>query len=1531
MVDKRIYVKEILKKILLISVFIMGIGVFNVTKVLAADVQFIASDEDFNYIMYRDADNNLHINDKVFSSSLNWERIYYVSGSGWYTRRTQNLYCTQSDIDWSNVEYGSYNSTYTKNVSNVFRVKVNSSAKYKYYYSSYTGRFFNSYEDVLGQDTRYNITYTDPFYLIINADTGKIIDLDWNLNFYYYNKIEKRQFIKGIQGDMTQITIPDVPKSIKTSATSNSIELSWNHVSRATSYDIEIDGEIYPNILINKYLHKDLTQSSEHTYRVRACNSVGASDWSEVIKETVLLNIPSNVRTISTSFTTSVEWESVEGATGYDVEIDGEVIDNGSQLCYTKEALMPNSNHTYRVRGKNNNLLGEWSSLLSVKTAPDVPLNISAIHSNNSVKIDWKAQTGATGYNILIDEDMFTTTALTYTYITSDTHSYKIRSFSDAGVSDWSNVILKTAPPVVSNIAISNNKTGMDDIVYIKDLATGDVVNVYDAATGGKLLGTGVVENGESSISVIIPQVGVGAGKVYVTVIKGSDEESSRVAQSFTSETSASLAATAITVVNNYIGTDDTIKVTGLTEGDVINVYDTASGGTLIGSKTVESGSSEVTISTPQLGSSAGNIYVTVTKLNKLESARTKKAYAVEPTTAALSASAITVVNNKAGMDDTVTVTGLTEGDIINVYSAASGGTLLGSATVKGEETEVTISIEQVGVGVGNVYVTIKKEGKLESARTAKAFTSETSASLAATAITVVNNYIGTDDTIKVTGLTEGDVINVYDTASGGTLIGSKTVESGSSEVTISTPQLGSSAGNIYVTVTKLNKLESARTKKAYAVEPTTAALSASAITVVNNKAGMDDTVTVTGLTEGDIINVYSAASGGTLLGSATVKGEETEVTISIEQVGVGVGNVYVTIKKEGKLESARTAKAFTSETSASLAATAITVVNNYIGTDDTIKVTGLTEGDVINVYDTASGGTLIGSKTVESGSSEVTISTPQLGSSAGNIYVTVTKLNKLESARTKKAYAVEPTTAALSASAITVVNNKAGMDDTVTVTGLTEGDIINVYSAASGGTLLGSATVKGEETEVTISIEQVGVGVGNVYVTIKKEGKLESARTAKAFTSETSASLAATAITVVNNYIGTDDTIKVTGLTEGDVINVYDTASGGTLIGSKTVESGSSEVTISTPQLGSSAGNIYVTVTKLNKLESARTKKAYAVEPTTAALSASAITVVNNKAGMDDTVTVTGLTEGDIINVYSAASGGTLLGSATVKGEETEVTISIEQVGVGVGNVYVTIKKEGKLESARTAKAFTSETSASLAATAITVVNNYIGTDDTIKVTGLTEGDVINVYDTASGGTLIGSKTVESGSSEVTISTPQLGSSAGNIYVTVTKLNKLESARTKKAYAVEPTTAALSASAITVVNNKAGMDDTVTVTGLTEGDIINVYSAASGGTLLGSATVNAEETEVTINIEQLGTGSGKVYISLRNVDKAESARTAQSYSMEPTFEKAVISNSIIEEVDEEEKSSRDDKEVENNSDSINDKEETASIIDSID
>jgi DNA-directed RNA polymerase subunit H (RpoH/RPB5) len=547
--------------------------------------------------------------------------------------------------------------------------------------------------------------------------------------------------------------------------------------------------------------------------------------------------------------------------------------------------------------------------------------------------------------------------------------------------------------------------------------------------------------------------------------------------------------------------------------------------------------------------------------------------------------------------------------------------------------------------------------------------------------------------------------------------------------------------------------------------------------------------------------------------------------------------------------------------------------VRNEAGNSDYVEVTGLKAGDTIKVYKDSTTAQTLGSKQVASGQTSVKIPVT-LDPGAGTVYVSNKSSGKTESTRTEKSYSAEPPSAP-AASRITATNN-AGSPDTVTVTGVTGGDTVKVYNSANGGTLLGSSTVAAGSAETTVSIPQLGTAAGTVYVSIVRDG-LETARTAKSYSAEPSSPPTGSNIVIHNNQGNKADTIEVRGLLPGDVVKVYrgSDAKAKLLATSKIVGKNQTSVTISIKQLGTTSGSVYVSIVR-SKLESDRTKADYSAEPPTAPL-AQAITVTN-RLNAADTVNVTGLLAGDEIKVYDKATGGSELGSGIVPSGKTEATVSIEQLGTQSGTVYVSIVR-GSLESSRTAKSYGSEPPTPPASGNITVQNNQGKTADTVLVSGLLPGDVVKVYrgSDAKAKLLATSKSVGKNQTSVTISIKQLGTTSGSVYVSIVR-SKLESDRTKVDYSDEPPAAPLS-NRITVTNNPNAAD-TVRVTGLKVGDEVKVYDKATGGSELGSGTVPSGKTEATVSIEQLGTKSGTVYVSIVR-GGLESSRTAKSYKAE--------------------------------------------------
>ncbi|MBX4262477.1 hypothetical protein, partial [Clostridium estertheticum] len=114
-------------------------------------------------------------------------------------------------------------------------------------------------------------------------------------------------------------------------------------------------------------------------------------------------------------------------------------------------------------------------------------------------------------------------------------------------------------------------------------------------------------------------------------------------------------------VVTNNAGASDTVKVLGLTTGDVVTVYSETTG-LALGTGSVGSGKSDATVTVAQLGKTSGNVFVSVKSTSSIESNKVEKAYTAEAVSETPVAANITVTNNAVGTPDTIVVKTLAVG-----------------------------------------------------------------------------------------------------------------------------------------------------------------------------------------------------------------------------------------------------------------------------------------------------------------------------------------------------------------------------------------------------------------------------------------------------------------------------------------------------------------------------------------------------------------------------------------------------------------------------------------------------------------------------------------------------------------------------------------------------------------------------------------------------------------------------------------------------------------------------------------------------
>lgn len=82
--------------------------------------------------------------------------------------------------------------------------------------------------------------------------------------------------------------------------TPDTIHLQWDAVENATSYEVEVDGILQSGITKAQFEHTDLAYHSKHTYRVRARNKDGYSQWSEPLEvqsaQDPYRNVPKDIK-----------------------------------------------------------------------------------------------------------------------------------------------------------------------------------------------------------------------------------------------------------------------------------------------------------------------------------------------------------------------------------------------------------------------------------------------------------------------------------------------------------------------------------------------------------------------------------------------------------------------------------------------------------------------------------------------------------------------------------------------------------------------------------------------------------------------------------------------------------------------------------------------------------------------------------------------------------------------------------------------------------------------------------------------------------------------------------------------------------------------------------------------------------------------------------------------------------------------------------------------------------------------------------
>jgi len=272
---------------------------------------------------------------------------------------------------------------------------------------------------------------------------------------------------------------------------------------------------------------------------------------------------------------------------------------------------------------------------------------------------------------------------------------------------------------------------------------------------------------------------------------------------------------------------------------------------------------------------------------------------------------------------------------------------------------------------------------------------------------------------------------------------------------------------------------------------------------------------------------------------------------------------------------------------------------------------------------------------------------------------------------------------------------------------------------------------------------------------------------------------------------------------------------------------------------------------------------------------------IVNNMVGKADTISLVGLTSGQIVKIYKDDVVSKPFLTKTVPVNTTEAAFSVPQLGIPAGSLYITLTSPNSFESTR-AKIDYSEEPKTATPSGVVVVNNVDPSfKDTITLSGLSPKDIVKAYSDSELKKLIGTVTVTpSGvAGVISVASTKLGQAAGNIYVTLTSVNYHESSPLNVSYDPEIQTATPTA---VTVSNYGDVQDVVEVMNVKPGDTIKVYDAATAGKVLATGKVKSGRVSLDLNIRQLGSAAGSVWVSVKSINEIESDRAKVDYVSEP-------------------------------------------------
>ncbi len=319
------------------------------------------------------------------------------------------------------------------------------------------------------------------YEISINGNTYKTTALQFTLGGLYSNREYSYQ-VRGINGKYvgpytsakTLKTLPDPPTPTATPSY-DSVRIEWPKQSGAQAYYLKFNGTEY-EVTENYKEFTGLKPNTSYTYQLNAKWDNGRTYYGKtyaVLTKSTKPAYPAPVLISKKVLRDDalVKWEPVEGASEYEIEINGVVSkekNTGTFIRQPKNSLVAN----FRIRAVGKSGVGEYSPMYTIKFPPEGPTNIRATSTFNTITVSWNPVSGVAGY--IVNEKYVVgsyQTSYTITGLNANTsYSYSVACLTEDGYNyDYADRNTKR---------ITTQSLSLDAPTGIKDEAYGSGIRV---------------------------------------------------------------------------------------------------------------------------------------------------------------------------------------------------------------------------------------------------------------------------------------------------------------------------------------------------------------------------------------------------------------------------------------------------------------------------------------------------------------------------------------------------------------------------------------------------------------------------------------------------------------------------------------------------------------------------------------------------------------------------------------------------------------------------------------------------------------------------------------------------------------------------------------------------------------------------------------------------------------------------------------------------------------------------------------------